>query len=74
MLEGGHHHNAQGEAQGIYDEGFVIVTKKSRKVLLDSAKSIGQLGGSATTAGLKAEWAKVRDEFKKLHASVPMGM
>src|SRR5512132_635054 len=24
LLEGGHHHNAEGEKQGLYDEGFVV--------------------------------------------------
>ena len=31
LLDGGHHHNAAGEAQGIFDEGFVIVTKAAKK-------------------------------------------
>ena len=30
LLDGGHHHNAAGEAQGIFDEGFVIVTKAAK--------------------------------------------
>ncbi|NIM02051.1 MAG: hypothetical protein GTO30_13440 [Acidobacteria bacterium] len=74
LLEGGHHHNAKGEEQGVYDEGFVIVTRASRKVLLDAAKRIGRLGGSATEATLQAEWDTVRAEFRKLHADTPLGM
>ena len=64
---------SQGEEQGIYDEGFVIVTRASRKVLLDSAKRIAKLGGSPTKAALQAEWKTVQSEFKKLHAGTPMG-
>ena len=31
LLEGGQHHNAAGEAQGIYDEGYVVVTKAAKR-------------------------------------------
>jgi hypothetical protein len=34
LLQGGHHHNAAGEAQGIYDEGFVVVTSPTLWSLL----------------------------------------
>lgn len=67
LLEGGHHHNAQGEEQGLYDEGFVIVTRASKKILLDTATRIGRLGSSATKSAVKTEWEKVRKEFAKLH-------
>ena len=60
LLDGGHHHNAAGEAQGIYDEGFVIVTKEMKKSFLDSAVAIGKMTGSPTAAGLTAEWDKVK--------------
>jgi len=73
LLEGGHHHNAQGEEQGIYDEGFVIVTRASKKVFLDTATRIGKLGSSATTDALQKEWKRVQGEFRKLHAGTPMG-
>ena len=73
LLEGGHHHNTQGEEQGIYDEGFVIVTRASKKVFLDTASRIGKLGSSATADALKGEWKTVKNEFRKLHAATPMG-
>ena len=31
LVEGGHHHNADGEAKGIYEPGYVIVTKKAKQ-------------------------------------------
>jgi len=31
LLEGGHHHNADGEAKGIFEPGFVIVTRKAKE-------------------------------------------
>jgi hypothetical protein len=73
LLEGGHHHNAQGEEQGVYDEGFVIVTRAAKKVFLDTASRIGKLGSSATADALNGEWKTVKSEFRKLHAGTPMG-
>jgi hypothetical protein len=70
LLEGGHHHNAKGEQQGKYDEGFVIVTRVARKAFLDSAKKIGQLAAKPDAAALEAEWKNVMQEFKKLHKDV----
>lgn len=67
LLEGGHHHNAAGEAQGKYDPGFVIVTRDVKKALLDSSKRIGQMAKSPTAAGLEGEWKQVESQFQSLH-------
>jgi hypothetical protein len=67
LLEGGHHHNAKGEEQGIYDEGFVIVTREAKKQFLAAAGAIGKLAAKPDAGALKAEWAKVEKEFAKLH-------
>jgi hypothetical protein len=40
LLEGGHHHNAEGEAKGIYEAGYVIVTKAAKKACLDAVASL----------------------------------
>ena len=61
LLEGGHHHNAAGEAKGIYDPGFVIVTKTAKKGLLDASKAIGQLANAPDEAALAREWKKTVD-------------
>ena len=74
LLEGGHHHNAAGEKLDLYDEGFVIVTRASKKALLGAATRIGKLGSSATKDALAAEWKTVKKEFGKLHAGTTMGM
>ena len=68
LVEGGHHHNAAGERQGLYDEGFVIVTRAAKKSMLDAAKKIGRLAGSSDTAALDAAWKQVAKEFEGLHA------
>lgn len=67
LLEGGHHHNAAGEQKGLYDEGFVIVTRKAKKAFLDSANRIGKLAGSPDASSLDAEWQQVTQHFKSLH-------
>ena len=73
LLEGGHHHNAKGEEQGTYEEGFVIITRASKKVFLAAAGRIGKLSASGTADALQAEWEIVRNEFGQLHADTPMG-
>lgn len=44
LLEGGHHFNAEGEDQGVYEPGYVIVTKKAKHQLLQLAAKIRQPG------------------------------
>jgi hypothetical protein len=63
LLEGGHHHNAEGEAQGIYDEGYVIITKAAKKTLLDSSKAIA---GAKDGPALSAAWAPVESTMPGL--------
>ena len=60
-------HHASGEQQGIYDPGFVIVTREAKKQFLDSSKSIARMAKSPDAAALKGAWDKVAQEFKKLH-------
>jgi len=59
LLEGGHHHNADGEAKGIYDEGYVVVTRAAKQAFLDSSKAFGALSRTPKTDVLEAEWGKV---------------
>jgi hypothetical protein len=66
LLEGGHHHNAAGEAQGIFDEGFVIVTKAAKQKLLDASRAIAQMAQAPTAAGLQGEWTKVQAVYDDL--------
>ncbi len=66
LLEGGHHHNAKGEEQGLYDEGFVIVTRAAKKVFLDAAAEIGKLTRSPDVEALDKAWTKVREQYEAL--------
>jgi hypothetical protein len=66
LLEGGHHHNADGEQKGVYDEGFVVVTKAAKAQFLDAAKSLGQLAKAPKADALEAEWVKVEAAWSAL--------
>ena len=53
LLEGGHHHNADGEAKGIYEPGYVIVTKKAKQQILAASSA---LRSAKDEAARKAAW------------------
>jgi hypothetical protein len=68
LLDGGHHHNSAGEAQGIFDEGFVIVTRAAKTKLLASSRAIAQMASAPKADALDAEWKKaaaIVDELLK---------
>ena len=66
LIEGGHHHNSAGEAQGIYDEGFVVVTKAAKQKLLETSRSIGQMAAAPKADALDAQWAQVKSVYAGL--------
>ncbi len=66
LLEGGHHHNAAGEQQGIYDPGFVIVTRAAKKTFLDAAREIGRLSRSPDPDTLRRQWGEVSAQYASL--------
>jgi hypothetical protein len=66
LVEGGHHHNAVGEQQGLYDPGFVIVTRKAKKMFLDAAGNIARLAAPSDVTKLEAEWKSVVDQYRTL--------
>jgi len=68
LVEGGHHHHAAEEQQGIYDEGYVIVTRTAKKVFLEAASNIGKMAGSPNAAALTSEWGKVSKQYTELMA------
>jgi len=66
LVEGGHHHHAAGEMKGIYDEGFVVVTREAKKAFLDASRAIAQMSGAPDAAALEAEWKKIQETWKTL--------
>lgn len=53
LVEGGHHHNAEGEDKGVFDTGFVVVTKAVKKSVMAASAS---LQAAKDDAGRKAAW------------------
>ena len=66
LLEGGHHHNAAGEQKGIYDEGYVIVTRAAKQAFLDSSKAFAALAKAPKADAVDAEWSKVESTWSGL--------
>jgi hypothetical protein len=59
LLQGGHHANVEGEAQGLFDEGYVIVTKTAKKAFLDASQALAMLARTPRADALETEWKKV---------------
>src|SRR5262245_35872232 len=53
LLEGGHHHNAEGEGKGVYEPGFVIVTKEAKQKAMAASMA---LQNAKDEAGRKSAW------------------
>jgi hypothetical protein len=69
LLEGGHHANSEGEAQGIFEEGYVVVTKAAKKAFLDSSQALAMLARAPKAEALEAEWKKVETAWAQHIAS-----
>jgi len=59
LVDGGHHHNSAAEAQGLFDQGYVIVTRDAKAKMLASSKAIAQMATAPKADALDAEWKKV---------------
>lgn len=66
LIQGGQHHNAAGEAQGIYEDGYVIVTRAAKAKFLDSSRKIAAQAGKPDAAALAAEWKAVDGVYADL--------
>jgi hypothetical protein len=42
LLEGGHHYNAEGEEKGVYEPGYVIVTREAKVAALAASAALRQ--------------------------------
>jgi hypothetical protein len=65
LLEGGHHANATGEAQGVYDEGYVVVTKAAKQAFLGSSKALAMQAREPKSEALESEWRNVEAAWAK---------
>ncbi len=55
LLEGGHHHHAADEAKGIYEEGYVHVTRAAKKECLAASMDLQK---ATDDAGRAAAWKR----------------
>lgn len=55
LLEGGHHHNAAGEADGTFEPGFVIITRAAKKEALAAAADLRK---ATDDTARKAAWKR----------------
>lgn len=69
LLEGGHHANSEGEAQGAFEEGYVVVNKTAKKAFLDSSQAIAMLAKAPAADKLEVEWKKVEATWTQYVAS-----
>jgi hypothetical protein len=62
LIEGGHHHHADDEQQGgLYEPGFVIVTRAGKQAALQASASLRKATGESERKAAWAEFAKVAD-------------
>ncbi len=47
LVEGGHHHNADDGEDGVYETGYVIVTREWKKAILAESAALRQAGDDA---------------------------
>jgi len=66
LLEGGHHFNAEGEDQGIFEPGYVIVTREAKEKLLGLASSMRQAGTDEERKAVWKEFAALSEELLSL--------
>lgn len=55
LVEGGHHHNADDGEDGVYETGYVIVTREWKKAVLAESAALRQAGDDAAR---KAVWKR----------------
>lgn len=65
LIEGGHHHNSDGEAKGIYDAGFVVVTKDAKAKAMAASAAMRQAKSEDERSKAFATFKAVADELLK---------
>ncbi|MCB9898624.1 MAG: hypothetical protein H6825_11530 [Planctomycetes bacterium] len=63
LLDGGHHHHADGEAKGLYEPGFVIVTRRVKEEVLAAAAAMRK---ATNDAEHQAAWKTFKDAAEGL--------
>ena len=63
LIDGGHHHNAEGEKEGIFEAGYVVVTKAAKAKALAASAALRR-------AKSPEERSKAFDEFEAVAKSL----
>jgi len=63
LLEGGHHHNAEGEEKGVYEPGFVVVTREAKEAVLKASAAVRK---NASQAERESAWKQFNEIADKL--------
>jgi hypothetical protein len=66
LVEGGHHHNAEGERQGDYDTGFVVVTREAKQEIMAAATTLRR---TSSTDEREAAWSLFQTHADELLGS-----
>ena len=61
LLEGGHHFNAAGEEAGIFEDGYVIVTRKAKQAMLEASRKLRTAQTDEVRAAAWGEFAEVAE-------------
>ena len=67
LIEGGHHHNAAGEAEGIYEEGYVVITRKAKRQALEASKAMREAKDDVARQAAWSDFQKVALELVYSH-------
>ena len=65
LVEGGHHHNAAGEQAGIFEQGYVVVTREAKQKMLAAATALRQAADEAARTAAWEDYAVIADELLK---------
>jgi hypothetical protein len=65
LIEGGHHHNAAGEEAGIYEPGYVLVTKEGKQKMLAASTAMRQAADDDARKQAWQDFAAVAEELLK---------
>ena len=63
LLDGGQHHNAEGEAQGVYEPGYVLITKKGKEGMLAAATAMRAAKDDAAREKAWKDFAAIAEPF-----------
>ena len=66
LVEGGHHHNADDGEDGMYETGYVIVTREWKKAILAESAALRQ---AADEAACKEVWKRFHALAEKVLAA-----